>query len=537
MNYNNSVRRTFILIIIAVTFLCHSSYIPNGFTWLDHGDIEEKRAIVPISSWSTIFTHRFANTEFYRPIVTIVHSLDAAIYGKWAQGYHLTNVILQTIAAVTAYFFLETIFSASPSESFVGALIFGIHPLSFLPVGAIAYRQELLLACGLFMTVALHERTRTSKKSIYPFLSVISFLFTLWSKETAIVLLPGCILLWEWHSRLVRKKTGSIFFWYCGLIIGYVGLRWLAVPEWWHTAAVILPWSESVGTRVSAVGRLLLFLVMPATPPLSDATLLVGITRPTVLWSAIGISSLGIWCYRQGHRGQMLALLLILLLLPALNLVPLPRYSSPHYGYLATVTVGPFLVLLTKSWGTTIVRLSAGCLLILFGHVTFLAGPTFRNDQTIFSSEVRRDPQFLEGHFYLGTAAWKQGDIATADREFTAASRRDPRFIAYVDRTALAINQAGIQVAQGKLQEAEALLLPLAGTSPLVSYNLAVLADRRGDSQRVVALLQEDAFTLHRPEALLLLAKGYAQTGNTTEAVRILRTLGMPSAGKQAPAR
>ena len=38
--------RVFFFAVLAVTFLVHTSYLANGFVWLDHGDIESGRAIV-----------------------------------------------------------------------------------------------------------------------------------------------------------------------------------------------------------------------------------------------------------------------------------------------------------------------------------------------------------------------------------------------------------------------------------------------------------------------------------------------------------
>src|SRR5919108_4391650 len=80
--------------VLAVTFLVHASYIANGFVWLDHGDIESGRAIVPLPQIYTALLTRFGETGFYRPVVTALYSLDAAIYDGWAPGYHLTNIVL-----------------------------------------------------------------------------------------------------------------------------------------------------------------------------------------------------------------------------------------------------------------------------------------------------------------------------------------------------------------------------------------------------------------------------------------------------------
>ena len=42
------VRILFQLIALALVFVAHASYIDAGFTWLDHGDIEQKSAVMPL---------------------------------------------------------------------------------------------------------------------------------------------------------------------------------------------------------------------------------------------------------------------------------------------------------------------------------------------------------------------------------------------------------------------------------------------------------------------------------------------------------
>ncbi|MFQ5632442.1 MAG: hypothetical protein ACE5I1_27040, partial [bacterium] len=122
--------------LFAMTLLTHASYINNGFAWLDNGDIVQSRAILSMTELLKAFTQPFGETGFYRPLVTIFHSLDFAIYGDWAPGFHLTNVLLHCAAAACAVLFVMAFFSIPIRKSMFAALIFAIHPLSWLPVGA-----------------------------------------------------------------------------------------------------------------------------------------------------------------------------------------------------------------------------------------------------------------------------------------------------------------------------------------------------------------------------------------------------------------
>ncbi len=56
---------------VAVLIAAHCTYMANGFIWLDHGDIEDGRALVPLSQWMHAFLTPFASSGFYRPAVTL----------------------------------------------------------------------------------------------------------------------------------------------------------------------------------------------------------------------------------------------------------------------------------------------------------------------------------------------------------------------------------------------------------------------------------------------------------------------------------
>ena len=69
------------LVVLGITLLTHASYINNDFTALDHIDIEQGKAILSPSQWHMAFAARYGETGFYRPLVTLTYSFDAACMG------------------------------------------------------------------------------------------------------------------------------------------------------------------------------------------------------------------------------------------------------------------------------------------------------------------------------------------------------------------------------------------------------------------------------------------------------------------------
>ncbi len=553
------------LVVLGITLLTHASYINNDFTWLDHIDIEQGKAIISPSQWYMAFAARYGETGFYRPLVTLTHSVDAALYGQWPPGFHLTNVLLHLGVVSSAVLFLGCFFPLKRSEALLTGLIFGVHPLSWLPVGAISYRPELLVTLLTFLAVYFHARARRSSSRTLISFAVVSVLLGLFSKETALVWIPSFILLWEIvaarplssgvpsQSRghlltgqasenatrspgRVQLKGASLLFVGELLALGiYLFLRVRAVPEIWRVSGATLTLSQTVGTRLQVLGERLLELVSPLKPALSDATPIVSLAAfPAVLTVLVVLLGVGI-VVRSGLRSErsFTVLFLAIALAPAANIIPLSRFSSPHYGYLAVLATAMLVLLVQRSLHHNIpsasryLNVAVIAWLVVMSAVTFANGFQFRNDLTLFEPEVKREPLFLEGHFYLGNYFMQEGDDDRAAIEFEVALQNSPHVIAYVDRTAALINLAGVRFRQTRFEDAEQLLQLVAEDAPAyqmstIAYNRALVAAQHEDHAAVVALLMERTYQWDRPEPLLLLANALRTLGRTEEAVNVL---------------
>ena len=518
-------------------FVSHASYLPNGFSWLDHIDIEQQAAIVPLSGWTTAFLTRFGDTGFHRPLVTLAHSLDRVLYGDWAPGFHLTNVLLHAGVVAAAVPFVRCLLRVGPLAAAVAGLVMAVHPLSSLPVGAISYRPELLVGLFTLLAVRFHASARRSGQWTSAAAASIATLLALLAKETALVLVPALIALWELSSRPPTpwKRSAGLFTGEAVAIAAWLGLRLHAVPDLWHATSIPLPLSQALGTRLAVLGTRLLELSVPLRPSLSDPVRIVELwSLPALLTVSVGLGAI-LLLWRGGLRSpwSVAGLFTGVALAPALNLVPLPRFSSPHYGYFASLGVGMFAALGMRAFASSpkldrIFRAGLGVWLATAAVATFTAGPRYHDDVSLFGPEVARDPLFLEGRSYLGDALAAGHQDELAAQHYEIALQGAAGVLAYVDGRSVAINLAGVRLRQQRFAEAETLLAAAARDAPPrlrapIAYDRALVAWKLGDPARVVALLDAASADWEQPEPLLLRAQALRRLGRTREAAETLR--------------
>ncbi|MBI3443639.1 hypothetical protein HY008_03130 [Candidatus Woesebacteria bacterium] len=223
--------------------------------------------------------------------------------------------------------------------------------------------------------------------------------------------------------------------------------------------------------------------------------------------------------------------MLAIMLAPGLNIIPVPRVGTPNYGYLPVSGFAALVVLaiykLRKQARKIALALAAVWLLIA-GVATFNSGFQFKNDLTLFTDEVKADPNFIEAYYFLGNYYLQKGDLENAAINFEQALIDRPKILAFDNRPVYEMYLAGVRLEQDRLDEAEKLYedaLYHNTQEDLVHYinfNRAIIAQRKGNYNKVIELLELDVTYWSRPEPYLLLAESYSMLGRKKEESEIL---------------
>ncbi|MBK7865285.1 MAG: hypothetical protein IPJ65_43135 [Archangiaceae bacterium] len=503
-------RRLGLGLVFAVSLAVHLPALANGFTWLDHGDLEQRAALAPPRELPALFTRPYARTGFYRPLTALTLSLDDAFSGK-PFGFHLTNLLLHALAAVLVALLAEGL-GLSALGALLAGLLFAVHTSTSLVANQLTYRGEALLMSSLALTLLGQVRGR-------PWWVAAGLLLGCFSKETAFVLAPLLMAgLAPWHRPSRAVVLTAAVSW-----VGAAVVRQAVAPAW-KLAAVPLTADQWVGTRLAALGQQLELLLWPWRGRLCDA---VPISSVLSVPAALGLLAVGLSLW-LAWKVRPFGLLALLAATPMLNLVPLPRFSSPHYLYVPLA----FCAMGLAGWAAA-VRWRAwavGVVLAALAVSSVLDARRYRDDFTLFATEAALGPQCREAHLYLGDALRDRGQLDEAAAAYAVAAAPSERFLSYSDVGAALQNQGVVRYQQGRLDEAWAALssayaLP---ADPLShrqrAVNLAIVALEREQYAEAERLLRPEA---ERPDglatALEVLAHAVGAQGRESEAVELLR--------------
>lgn len=156
--------------------------------------------------------------EQYRPLPSLTHAVDHALWGPSPFAFHLTNMALHALSALLVFSLLSLLRVPRPA-AFIGALTLAAHPLAASSVGWISERTDTLADIFMVATLIVFLGAKGTRP-----LSVLGvFLLALWSKETA-VMLPVIALLFaglflDAEERKARFATLRALFGLAALFV------------------------------------------------------------------------------------------------------------------------------------------------------------------------------------------------------------------------------------------------------------------------------------------------------------------------------
>jgi tetratricopeptide (TPR) repeat protein len=184
-----------------------------GFGFLHFDDNVYVTDNIQVRSGLTVDSLRWAFTTleagFWHPLTWISLMLDAQLYGSWAGGFHLTNVLLHGLATLILFITLSRVTGECWRSAFVAG-VFALHPLHVESVAWVAERKDVL--SGFFwMTVMASYAWYAARPGPGRYGLLLTFFVLGLMAKPMLVTLPFVLLLLDvWPlDRVLEGRDGT----------------------------------------------------------------------------------------------------------------------------------------------------------------------------------------------------------------------------------------------------------------------------------------------------------------------------------------
>ena len=468
-------RSTYLIVIIAITFLCFAPNIQNDFlhTWDDDIFILHNEHIRSLSVETVRWAFFESLSNNWTPLTWISLALDHAFWGLNPAGYHITNNSIHAITAAL-FFFLSlelvkhylsikhhedakrTILNQNNALycAFVAALYFSIHPLRVESVSWLSERKDVLslfFAIPSIMAYLKYVQTtnplnKSSRKpafidSTYYWIAITCYFLSLLSKPT-LVTLPLVLLVLDWFplKRINRLVIKDVLLEKVPFMLLSVLISWIIMNAY---TTVQMPFSDSnIQSRIlialKSIMAYLCFTIWPANlspfylHPMNITTVSLEYIVPIIFFVVMtGCSLLLI----QRQPAILSAwLIYIITLLPVLGFVQVGNAAmADRYTYIpglpvslifalgATVATARYSGSRATAVTTVIITLA---ILFTNGFFTIRQIHFWRNDISLWSGAIDVQPHFSGRTYFQRSKAYKlNGDYINALTDINEALR------------------------------------------------------------------------------------------------------------------
>lgn len=198
------IGRLVVLAFVVIGFALYFNSFSNKMFWDDDDFILKNEYI---KDWKYIPKYFSKNviaganllSNYWRPVLLSVFSLEWHIWKDWLIGWHFINTSFHIADAILLFFILFYLFK-NRWLAFLAGLVFLVHPLQTEAVVYVNSLGDSLSVFFIFLGIIFYLKFRLSGKSFFEnsfyFFSLLMYVLALMSKETAIIM-PGLIFIIE----------------------------------------------------------------------------------------------------------------------------------------------------------------------------------------------------------------------------------------------------------------------------------------------------------------------------------------------------
>lgn len=440
-----------LLLTCLVSFLAYANSLGGDFVFDDTEVIVENQ---DIRSWDNLgkafTTHVWAFRErpgtlnlppplpYYRPLFTVMLTVEYHLFGLWPQGWHLVSLLLHILCAA-GVFYVILLMSGSNLVALFASVVFAVHPVHAESVSWISGMTDPLFGVFFLASFCFYLRARAPDARGHPNrrafgLSLAMFVLAMFAKETAlslVVLVFGYELIDTSRQKAERLITAAKrALPYAAAALIYLVPRYLVLGElmWKNPQAPSRPPSYTLLTLPFVICSYVAHLLWPIGLSVTYNTHFVTSVTSPRFWlpaAAIGLAVAALLFFRKraGREVWRGLLLVIVPLLPVLNLSQVSQEEYlvfDHYLYLSVAGLGYLLAIGIFKGGAFEAKVSkirigglsrpafaAAAFVVIALAFTVLAARENRpwtDSYSLWSNVTRVRPAYWAAHYNVGLA-------------------------------------------------------------------------------------------------------------------------------------
>jgi protein O-mannosyl-transferase len=426
-----------VALLLAVAIFAYGNTLLNGFTLDDDAYILHNPAVTGFSI--TGLFHPTQHNNIFRPATFATFALNWAIGGNQPLGYHVFNILLHAAVTVLLYLVLRKLLEALRQGRIIAwtaALLFAAHPIHTEAVASVTGRSELLAAGFLLAAWLLHLTDR-------PIAALTCFVLAVLSKESAVALAP-LVLAGDYVSGKLKSihRYASI----AGVTVLYLALLWNVQGGRFGQKRITLldnplaqlPASSRILNALCIAWKYIGLQFYPAKLSCDYSYNAIPIhaswqnTLPAALCAAI-VVALWIWALFTKRLEWFLAGAIYLLGFAVTGniLAPTGTILGERLVYLPSAGFCLLVVLLWEPLLKRNARLAwviLALIVVLLSTRTVMRNRNWRDDFTLFSTDVQTEPESAKLHAMLGGQYMLRGQWDVAHHEFETALQIYPEY-------------------------------------------------------------------------------------------------------------
>ncbi len=438
---------TWILLLIAATFVIYLPALKGSFTnWDDGGYIQENPFLQSLSFATIrgIFSTNFMGN--YHPLTMLSLALDYRFSNLNPFGFHLTNLLLHISNTILVYFVVRALTGRLDIAVATG-LLFGVHTIHVESVAWVSERKDVLYTFFYLLAMFCYIKFTGKKEVKFYGLALGFFILSCLSKGQAVSFVFTLFLIDFFRERNIftaRVLLEKAPFLVLAVIFGVVALH--AQRDAQATTMVHFALTERVAFASYGLVMYLLKLLVPISLsayypyPIVES----GSPIPFIYWASIvpamGVAALLWFAFKRSKElffalgFFLLNIIFLLQFLPVGRAIMADRYAYiPSIGYCFFfgwfICNRTFIKNRNAGWAIGAVYLA------VLGFLTFERTMVWKDSMVLWTDVLAKDRRVPVAWFNRGNLYSNSNEFQKAISDYTDCLKEDPRyFSAYINR-------------------------------------------------------------------------------------------------------